>query len=315
MTQAVTVYRWDDPGAPQLENTKPNNVFNLFKKCLVEGYGDKEAAGWSLVKESAAGEAPRLVIKNNDEAGTGGVAMFASSDNSDNQRIYLRSGQNYIDSDTYENANGYFAFKGGIGAEKATNWFVLATSTAFHFFAFSNYLSSNNKISSYYMPYLFIGDFLSNYDNDPSKFISICGKQLVDSDSYSNSTLYLLNNKANGLFKVYPLDGQQTPSDASLTSIFGNKFYSEREQNADANITMLSPIYICLGNADFSKSYIQSDSQPFIRGRVPGLFVADKAGFLSSEMPTIKQLNNQAHYLLPSSNGGTSAIWINMEEW
>ena len=53
MAQAVTVYRWDDPGAPQIVDGRPSEFINVFKKCLVEGYGDKQPLGWQVQLEEA----------------------------------------------------------------------------------------------------------------------------------------------------------------------------------------------------------------------------------------------------------------------
>ncbi|MBB1386566.1 hypothetical protein H5119_13630 [Pseudoalteromonas sp. SG45-5] len=47
MSQAVTVYRWDDDGAPQLTQTHGSAV-DVLKKCLIDGYGTKPPAGWVL---------------------------------------------------------------------------------------------------------------------------------------------------------------------------------------------------------------------------------------------------------------------------
>lgn len=49
----VTVYRWDDTNAPQLDK-KPNCVASIFKACLVTGYGTKQSAGWSMAYEDMA---------------------------------------------------------------------------------------------------------------------------------------------------------------------------------------------------------------------------------------------------------------------
>lgn len=52
MAQALTVYRWDDLGAPQLTQTHGSAV-DVLKKCLIDGYGAKSAAGWVLEDISA----------------------------------------------------------------------------------------------------------------------------------------------------------------------------------------------------------------------------------------------------------------------
>lgn len=52
MTQAVTVYRWDDEGAPQLDLNN-GSMLQVLKKCLIDGYGTKQGAGWTLNEISA----------------------------------------------------------------------------------------------------------------------------------------------------------------------------------------------------------------------------------------------------------------------
>ena len=40
-------YHWDDVGAPPLE-TKAGSILEIFKACLITGYGAKPSAGWKL---------------------------------------------------------------------------------------------------------------------------------------------------------------------------------------------------------------------------------------------------------------------------
>lgn len=49
----VKVYRSDDAGAPALDKSS-NCVSNIFKACLVVGYGTKESAGWTMPFEDAS---------------------------------------------------------------------------------------------------------------------------------------------------------------------------------------------------------------------------------------------------------------------
>ncbi|YP_010660032.1 hypothetical protein PP583_gp10 [Pseudoalteromonas phage HS6] len=208
MAQAVTVYRWDDPGAPQLTGIKPSEFLNVFKKCLVEGYGTKQPVGWSIVEESDPTAAPRLVIKNDESnGGSGGVSIFYSSNDDDDQRVYLRSGQNYIDSDNYESANGYFTFSGGSGSGSRlpSNWILLATPTAFHFFSFSTELASRNDQGANYLPHVFTGDFISNYPSDPATYISMCGKQNNSSVGWTNTIAYIFYSKQKTYLKFIHL--------------------------------------------------------------------------------------------------------------
>lgn len=56
---AVTLYRSTDVGAPVLPNTSPtrliDNLKTVLKACLVDGYGSKPAAGWTVSHEVADG--------------------------------------------------------------------------------------------------------------------------------------------------------------------------------------------------------------------------------------------------------------------
>ncbi|WP_165006246.1 hypothetical protein [Neisseria yangbaofengii] len=59
----VKLYKWDDPGAPQVQYSD-GSVKTILKACLVTGYGDessrKEPLGWDILFE----EANRAVFKS-----------------------------------------------------------------------------------------------------------------------------------------------------------------------------------------------------------------------------------------------------------
>jgi len=72
----VIVYKSDDTDAPQFVGTTAtdlmNSIANVFKKCLVEGYGTKPAAGWTIVDEGndPVGN-PMLILKTDEVEGNG----------------------------------------------------------------------------------------------------------------------------------------------------------------------------------------------------------------------------------------------------
>ncbi len=49
----VTVYKWNDLGAPQLDKS-PGCMMTIFKACLITGYETKEGAGWTMPFEGTA---------------------------------------------------------------------------------------------------------------------------------------------------------------------------------------------------------------------------------------------------------------------
>jgi len=75
----VTLYRSSDTDAPQFvrdsdRSTQFQNFMNVIKACLVDGYGDKPAAGWSVKLEGTDDNGYETVVLQN--AGTGMCAMF-----------------------------------------------------------------------------------------------------------------------------------------------------------------------------------------------------------------------------------------------
>lgn len=49
----VKMYKWDDVGAPELKKTAANGAAEIFKACLVVGYGAKSSAGWTMPFEAS----------------------------------------------------------------------------------------------------------------------------------------------------------------------------------------------------------------------------------------------------------------------
>lgn len=82
----ATMYRMTDAGAPGLEpNASYNNAkvfMQIVKACLVDGYGDKDGAGWTLVYEDTTVGKHRMAISNGNGViefvtwSSTGVAMF-----------------------------------------------------------------------------------------------------------------------------------------------------------------------------------------------------------------------------------------------
>ena len=68
---APTVYKWDDPGAPVLDSsnnsTRAQQVLDLIKACLVDGYGAKAGAGWTAFDDRVSNS--RVMILQ--QGGTG----------------------------------------------------------------------------------------------------------------------------------------------------------------------------------------------------------------------------------------------------
>lgn len=84
-----TIYRWDDTDAPVLSG-EAGSMVNLLTKCLVDGYGDKLPASWSLDFINA--ELTKASFRNDSVGGTG---FFLSVDE-------VAPAANFVDFQGYE---------------------------------------------------------------------------------------------------------------------------------------------------------------------------------------------------------------------
>lgn len=65
---APKIYRYDDDNAP-VASGLPGSLVGLLRACLVDGYGDKTPAGWTMPHANAEGTL--AVFRNNPETGSG----------------------------------------------------------------------------------------------------------------------------------------------------------------------------------------------------------------------------------------------------
>jgi len=313
MALPVTMYRSTDAGAPVIISGKPSEYLTVLKKCLVDGYGEKLAAGWSVVDEVSA--PPYLALSNSD---ANGVLMFSSPDDNAGTDVKVQSCLDYIDQQIQNRKGAYFVFDRSLsGNVKNTNWIVFATSSAFWIFAWGDNLANANKFQYYNVISFFAGNLESFHPNDPAKFITLCGKQNSNSVGEYNAISYLLSNNLNTpATQIYSLDDSNEFENAAITSLFGNESTNKDNVNGIAPIQMLVPMYLMMGDGSLKNSskYSGSSKFPYVRGLVPGLFVADAAGHRDEPMPVFREFNGSTYYLIPS-HSGTLCCWINAEEW
>ena len=108
MTQ-VTVYKWDDVGAPQITTGSPTEYMNVLIKCLVEGYGTKQPVGWEVLENQAS--TPFLALHNNIQAGaSGGKFILKAPDNGNYDYITVTSALEYTDKDNYSKVGRNYVF-------------------------------------------------------------------------------------------------------------------------------------------------------------------------------------------------------------
>lgn len=320
MAQAVTVYRWDDVGAPQASEGRPAEFMTVLKKCLVEGYGTKASAGWSIAHESAPEESPYIALRNNAIEGSGGVLMVKASNNNLNTTGRFQAAGDFI-SDTEQSRLGayFYGYLFGNSSGYPNNWIIVATSTAFYFLSHSDSTANNNYHGTYNHTCFFAGDFISFYSNDQSKFITLSGLKNSSSAGWNSQLNYLLgDNPTTSTGDVYALDGSESKSNAYLTTCFGLPNVSNSSiQDSEPPIRVLSPYFFVSGSYNLASAGGQGNSQllPFVRGRIPGLFGSQESGYRNKSMAFSKLIDGVNHMSIAKANNGGTNFWINLEEW
>lgn len=308
----VTVYRWDDAGAPQIANGLPSEIINVLKKCLVEGYGSKAGLGWTKPFEDAA--TFKVVFRNSTTDGSGGFVQFWAPNGTDTQSTGLRfkAAQSMSALDTWVNAQLQQQMGNHTSADY---WVLIGTSTGFWFMTHNSltspYSSSIEKFS------IFIGDIDAVAANDPGRFVNIMSGSAGDltSSSWPNAFDYGMN-PGSTIARIYDTDG-------SANSVIYNMDirYSAGASNL-SGVPTSDRVFIKLmlysntplGNADrLGVNAGRSVVQPFYRGTIPGLLNTPQGGYLGQAWPVVETINGQQHMLMPGYNFGRN--WINLETW
>jgi hypothetical protein len=324
MAQAVTVFKYDDEGAPQIVDGKPSEYMTVLNKCLVEGYGDQVPLGWLTVLDEHLTSEPFLALKNDiTQGGSGGTITLSALNDNDGTLTTVQCCQSFIDKRNLINVGSSFVYKRhSTNTHLLKNWMVIGTDTAFYFFVTSPQRANTNAFGTYPSILFFVGDFQSFFNNDPGRFITIASRS---TDQSSHSWNHMLNSKvgynaANDLTNIYPLDGGNSRVKHSINSAYGNAAYfgSGVLKSAAPDILSLAECFLFAGKAvnhHAAEEYLNSTSSPWHRGKVPGLCFSAQAGYTNVPMPHIKRINGANYFQIPGAHTSGSCAWINTEQW
>lgn len=316
MSLPVTVYRWDDAGAPQLTNGKPSEIIAILKKCLVEGYGTKAGAGWSVAFENAA--AFKIAFRNSTTEASGGFVQFWSvlGTDTDSGNMRFRGAKSMTALDVFVNAQYQKQFN---IAPNIDYWVLIATSAGFWFIS-TNSLTTPNT-SSDPKGCFFVGDYDAVTTNDPGRFVNIMSSSTSDMTSSSwNNSFDVSIVSASAICKIYDTDGS-----ANFTTYKMDKRYLPGSLGGvntnglpPTDRVFFNPLIVCIDSnpeALDRTGVINSNSivQPFIRGSIPGLLNSPSTGYNDQAWPVIETINGQQHMLMPGYQFGRN--WVNMETW
>lgn len=316
----ATIYRWDDPGAPQLTDKTQAEWFALLKACLVDGYGDKQGAGWSVAYEDLVTD--RLVLKNSASEGSGGFAVFwlYKANNMAVKTAPLIS-EVSPEWEAVANASYRHVFK----MNYATKWIIIATAAGLYITTSGegSYYDDMSQ-GTYEFPCFFLGDIHSYYAGDANTFTLLTANNIADASSgtWSRALGYLGDNYTVG--RLGEVDGNSkqvvikasTPFRTSESAIVnGDKdivlLGSVILQTKDYSVNQTTQKYTDSQGVNFNESTLQ----PAVRGQFPGLFQSSTIGFSDSKWPVIRTFDSVEYVLIPSPYNGGCCFWMSGGEW
>ncbi|WP_434939138.1 hypothetical protein ACRWQN_17490 [Shewanella sp. HL-SH8] len=325
----VTVYRWDDVGAPQLVNRTPSEIITILKKCLVTGYGAKSALGWTQVFEDTFRH--MIVFRNDPTLGSGSSVKLSSRNgvNAPQTMLDFRPAVSYVDIDTPYRA-GYSACVHSFHSS-INKWVVIGTSTAFYII-----LSNMDAVSGYDSrrdDTCFVGDIKSLIPMDAGKFITVNSVNTSGDDiglshagwqSAFNYIWYssMVSSTSNDVLLMYDADGGNASAKYALVAPFTPQNGSNITKLATDKLGLYTPIYVQM--TKFPIGYMALDTHgnhmvastvsPTLRGFLPGIIIEASPRYAFENWPVYDEINNQQHFLMRSMT--TSAFtWMNCEEW
>lgn len=310
----VTVYRWDDAGAPQLTNSKPSEIIAILKKCLVDGYGTKAGAGWSVAFEDVP--TFKIVFRNSTTEASGGFVQFWSVAGTDTNsgEMRFRGAKSMTALDTFIDAQYQSQFKLSLSIDY---WVLIATSAGFWFLS-TNTLASPNS-SSNEKALFFVGDYDAFNTNDPGRFIIMMNGTGGDMTSSAwNYSFDVAIGSDTTLCKIYDTDGSSNFINYKMDRRYNQGITSGVNGVPTMDRIFLTPLIVsATSNPDANDRLgvmnTNSIVQPFIRGKIPGLLNSPQTGYGDQTWPVIETINGQQHILTPGYRFGRN--WINMETW
>jgi hypothetical protein len=165
----VTVYRWDDVGAPPLGNGTPLEIITILKQCLVSGYGTKEPLGWSILFEDTSTR--QIILKNDDtKGGSGGCVKVKSYNGSNNPNgmMWYQPARSASDINNMLGVGNIHS----VSTNDKELWFLIGTSMGFYFVTGTTLYPMAGWVNDHERS-VYCGDFISSDVNDAGRFIAV----------------------------------------------------------------------------------------------------------------------------------------------
>lgn len=335
----VTVYRWDDPGAPQLDGTLAA-LYNVLQKVLVEGYGDKAPLGWTRSYYDAA--TFKSAWRNNTAAGgSGGSVYLYSTDGTDASAKYARltGCKSITEAEVITGPNRITAIRTTGGTSGA--WFIIGSPIGFYLFTYRKTGDAALTVpvtnGSFERMGIYAGDFFSRIPNDAGRFIILqnvfsTGNSSTVADADGNfSRLSHLNATGEGVLTLWDADngGSSRINYRLSTNNNGSNTGAASSNGLGYELNLqqiISPVTIDstenFGTAvdRLGNRRVVSPLSPTLRGVLPNLYACFYPIGFNQPIPYV-YLDN--YFVVPSANrpnfaseqGALSRILIKLGDW
>lgn len=338
MTYPVTVFRWDDPGAPQLPSTgcSANDMKAVLKACLITGYGAKLPLGWLEIFDDSLG----YVLQNKVADGGSGmmVRLWPSSGSwtsaltsSFSACLLLQSAKTYSASNSPlfpSQVNMSWASQQTAGVTKS--WILIGTAIGFYLLI-GHYSASINttqytqsSVSDIYSFSMYVGDIVDTIPNDAYPFVVVTKNHNSDIGDQAGAniqggldTLYNDFSNSIGGIKMYEADGGTAFTKYGVRQPFtqcGATGFAATGQN---DLVVAGGIYLTK-NLQSSQDNTVTNKLPEIRGRLPGILVTlmGDGGTVTRWPMAPRSIGGVAHQLIRGTAvSQLSNRWINLVDW
>ncbi|MCB5226180.1 hypothetical protein JAO78_005060 [Alishewanella sp. 16-MA] len=334
----VTVYRWDDSGAPQITDGLASEYLNVLHKCLVEGYGSKLPLGWTRPFHNATSHIS--VYRNNTNAGGSGSCVRFSREGANSPFGIIRTtyAVDMTAINTYVKrgfTQGFSTLSGVSSGYEPIKWIMVGTVTAFYFFAADVFAQKVQQQNANGVGF-FAGDIFSTIPNDIGRFIAggsasgdnTLGNNWFDHIHYTLYSAAIPTPSAN-VFRIYSADNHNSSAFYGLypgLPCLGNGPSSGESYLANAPLsTQLSaPVLLVRPNELPGNSTTKdrlgipitnSTITPYLRGVMPGMKIALYTGYRDQNWGHVAVIDGVDHLIVPQTTTGGSNVVIELGSW
>lgn len=264
----VKIYKSTDARAPQLDVNKRTNdeYLTIFKACLVTGYGEKQAAGWTMEDKPGNGGTSNQRAANTAIFKPPHVLMddYRWEITETQAGLYFAmSHQGQVINDPTTASKNYPKRHNLAGYIKQLSWVMLVTDLGYYFIE----INDRKDIEYRYARVSYFGQIKSGLVNDEGK-----NAMFWHFGAYYH-TSYLVRGTS---YRYCHLPYNYTPEAISLTSLLDNG--KNRSQNA---VEIISPLFYQYNGLFIGQQpglLVQSSNDEILGGRLSGVYETEHEG-------------------------------------